>query len=83
MSSAYVRIDLDDLDTDDLIDELENRCLDNDESERLLTIVKDNESDKMKLFIKVMDKYSLMELQEMFAERFDALPSKYQIPLPF
>jgi hypothetical protein len=84
MSYAYVTINLDDVDTSDLIDELENRYLDKDEQESLLDLVKVDleRSEKLKLLLKIVDKYSLQELSEMFKEDCTTPIPKNQLALP-
>lgn len=56
----YVDIELDEFDTDDLIEELENRSLDLEQQDKLLDLIKDGQlkidTPKMKLFLSVMDK---------------------------
>jgi hypothetical protein len=77
-------INLDDVDTSDLIDELENRYLDKDEQESLLDLVKVDleRSEKLKLLLKIVDKYSLQELSEMFKEDCTTPIPKNQLALP-
>lgn len=69
----WVDLDLDDVDTDDLIDELENRYLDEGERKLLLEMVKNND-DKINLFMKIKDRYSIFELEQMFAEQSESIP---------
>jgi len=63
-----IDVDLRHCSTYELIDELENRYLDQREMSSLLDLVKGDDSQKLKLFISVMDKYSSMELQDIFKE---------------
>jgi len=82
--STYIRIDLDDIDTDDLIDELGNRYLDNSEQLELLNLVRDNydDSGKLKIFLKNINRFSVLDLEKMFADIPEpAVAGKNQIPL--
>lgn len=73
---AYVRvdIDLDDVETRDLIDELENRYLDDREQKWLIKLIKDNDGGKLDLFLKARERFTLIELEEMFKEKFPETP---------
>lgn len=84
---AYITVDveLSEIDTRYLLEELENRCLDDNEKRGLLDSIKSNywESDngKWELFLKIKDKYSLFELQEMFKDKRPIEVSKNQLSL--
>lgn len=79
----YVDIDMRHIDTDDLLEELENRYLDEREKIKLQDLLNNDPSEKYKLFMSVMDKYSLLELEEMFKERFThTVQPKEQLALP-
>jgi hypothetical protein len=85
MAYTYLRIELDDIDTSDLIEELDNRYLDNNEQDQLLDLIKESrlrtDAQKIKLFLKAMDKYSIQELQELFQENMSTIISKNQLQL--
>jgi hypothetical protein len=66
--SIWVSVDLDDMDTDDLMDELEKRYLDERDKNILMSIIEDNDP-KIKLFMQVREKYSIFELEEMFGDK--------------
>lgn len=82
---AWVDVNLDDVDTDDLISELENRYLDIHEQNSLLDLVKEgqlrDEPPKLKLFISIMDKYSYLELHDMLIVNSPAKAGSNQLPL--
>lgn len=71
-----------DIRTSELIDALEYHSLDKWEMERLLELITTEAGKKMELFLKVMDRYSIHELEEMFAEKVDAHAGPNQIELP-
>lgn len=83
---AYIDIDLDRVDADDLIEALSNHYLNNNEQQQLLELVKAEASTKMQFFLKIMDKFSLFELEEMFKEKtvfnYSPIP-KEQLKLVF
>lgn len=62
-----VEFNLDDVDTDELLAELENRYLNHREKELLLALAKDNDP-KLKLFMQQAERFSLLELEQMFGE---------------
>lgn len=70
----WIDIDLREIDDDDLLSELENRYLNEDEKLRLIRYLNKDPHEKLKFFISVMDKYSLMELENMFKETFPITP---------
>lgn len=69
---AYVSVDieLEDIDTRHLIDELENRYLNEQEQRWLINLVKANDGGKLDLFLKNRERFTLIELEEMFKEKF-------------
>lgn len=81
----WVDVNLDDVDTDDLISELENRHLDLHEQNALLDLIKDgqmsHEVPKMKLFLSIMEEYSYLELHDMLIINSPAKAGNNQIPL--
>lgn len=78
----YVSIDLDDIQTHELISELENRWLDTDDQRKLVDMLKYEEKEKLKLFYKVIDKFTLIEFEEMFKETYTNIPApKEQLQL--
>lgn len=79
--SIWVDIDLSQVDESDLIDELKDRYLNERERLELVDILNDEGSKKIALFLKVKDKYSLLELEEMFQEKFSHTPCKEQLTL--
>ena len=81
---GYINIDVDlgEISDRDLLEELENRAWLDHEKEQILKVVNSDASNKMLLFMRVMDKYTLIELEEMFKEHFDhAAPPKEQLTL--
>jgi hypothetical protein len=83
MASIRVDIDLNEIDTYELIDELDSRatCLDESEKQQLLDIVKYHDSEKWKWFLSIKDKYSLFELQELAKADDPAVASENQLKL--
>lgn len=81
----WVDVNLDDVDTDDLISELEDRHLDIHEQFALLELIKNSqlsdEPPKLKLFLSIMDKYSYLELHDMLIINSPAKAGLNQIPL--
>ncbi len=83
---AYIDVDTDNFSTSELIRELENRYLDNREKNNLLEIIKEDdeyslECRKLMLFLKVYERYSMLELEEMFKEDLSTFASKNQLKL--
>jgi hypothetical protein len=72
MAYAYLQVDLDEVETSDLIEELDNRYLVVSEQEELLSLIKHSrlhiDAQKISMFLKVMDKFSLQELADLFKE---------------
>lgn len=68
MASIYLDIDLNDIKTYELVEELSNRALilTDSEKQELLDAVSYADSEKWKFFLAVKDKFSLYELQEKF-----------------
>jgi len=85
MASVYIDIDLNDIRTYELIEELDTRslCLSNSDKADLLDIIKEVDSEKWKWFLAIKDKYSLFELQEIINTGEPVRPSKEQLPIPF
>jgi hypothetical protein len=86
MASIRVNIDMDELDTYELIDELENRslCLDDSDKQKLLNIISYTDSAKWKWFLSIKDKFTLMELESKLGEADQiVLPSKNQLKISF
>lgn len=82
MASVWVDINLSELSEGDLIRELEDRYLDEDEQLQILEIVKNSDSKKLQLFLQIMDKFSVLELEDLFKEKPIELPvPKEQIKL--
>lgn len=83
---ALIDIDLDEFSTGELINELENRYLENREKDSLIDLIKDSyrtdECMKLKLFISVYGKYSVLELEEIFKETYTVTKSENQLTLP-
>lgn len=82
-TKVWAEIDLDDVDTRDLINELETRGLSNREEGYLLNLIRDNAEDaaKMRLFLQVQHRYSLKELSELFKEDCSTPIPKNQLSL--
>lgn len=73
MAYLSVDIDLGELSDNDLISELETRGLNREDKIRLLELVTDvpdysNDAAKIKLFLEIKNKFSLLELEAMFGE---------------
>lgn len=83
MAYIYTRITLDDIDTDDLIEELERRHLDIHEQDRLLKMVQDEDSKKLSVFLKAQNKFSVAQLEEMFSEKYNVAAGENQIAITF
>lgn len=80
----WIDINLNDIDTSDLISELEDRYLDDREQAYLLNLIKNNgasDARKMEFFLEVMGKYSMLELQEMFSSLENTIAGKNQLSL--
>lgn len=83
MPSVWIDVDLKEVDTDDLLDELEGRYLNDREQKLLIDLLKGDDNAKLDLFFQVKDKYSLLELQELFKENVNTGPiPKEQLALP-
>lgn len=85
MASVYIDIDLNDVNTWELIEEIENRalCFSDSQKEKLLDAVAYEDAEKWKLFLAIKNKYSLLELQEKFNTHEPACSSKAQLPIQF
>lgn len=82
MPRTLIYIDLEEVDTDDLVDELSTRDLEDIHYRALLGQNLYVNREKINLFNKVMHRFSLLELQEMFTEYFEPLPlAKNQLKL--
>lgn len=79
---AYIRIDMTDIDTDELIGELEDRYLNDREKEWLRDILKGLEDEKDKLWQRVKDGFTIIELEEMFKDHTPIVVAKEQLTLP-
>jgi hypothetical protein len=75
--NIWVSVDLDDMDTDDLLDELENRYLGEREKNILMSILEDNDQ-KVKLFMAAKDRFTIYELENLLQEKCDtAIPKNH------
>jgi hypothetical protein len=85
MASVYIDIDLNDVNSWELIEEIENRalCLSDSQKERVLDAISYDDAEKWKLFLAVKNKYSLLELQELFNTSEPVCSSKAQLPIAF
>lgn len=83
MASIHIDIDLNDIKTWELIDELDNRslCLSDSQKQQLIDIVKYQDSAKWKWFLSIKDKYSMFELQELAKADVPAIASENQLKL--
>lgn len=81
MASVWIDVDLNEVSTRDLLDELENRYLGNREKDLLLELIKNDEGKKVQLFLKVKDRFSLIELEELFKENTYSPPCKEQLSI--
>lgn len=76
-------VDLSEIQTCDLVEELKSRDLDEDYRRDFLGDDLYYNRDKLNLFIKAMGRYSLLELETMFSElAFPAVACKEQLKLP-
>lgn len=85
MASIYFDIDLNDIKTYELVEELSNRALVLTDSEKreLLDTVSYADTEKWKWFLSVKDKFSLHELQERFSCNEVTNVSREQLTIPF
>lgn len=75
MASVRVDIELSEVDTRDLISELEDRYFNEFEFNDIIDMMySDDDKLKMKFFFQIKDKYSLLELKEMFKESITSMP---------
>lgn len=82
MASIWTEIDLDEISTSDLLDELENRYLGEREQASLVELLNDSDKQKFDLFLKIKNRFSAYELEEMFSENHTNMsPSKNQLAL--
>lgn len=79
----YVDIDLYQVSTHELLDELQNRHLNDNEQLSLIQLITTQDTKKFALFLKVYERYSIHELEELFCEKSVIVESENQIPLPF
>lgn len=85
MASIHVDIDLSDINTWELVEELSQRalCLSDTDKQELLDAIKYRDAEKWKWFLSIKDKYSLLELQEKFNENSSVVISKEQLAIQF
>jgi hypothetical protein len=85
MASLYLDIDLNDINTHELIEEVSNRALILTDSNKqdLLEAIAYADAEKWKWFLAVKDKFSLHELQEKFNCNEVTVISKDQLTIPF
>lgn len=85
MASIYLDIDLNDIKTYELVEEISNRALvlTDSEKQELLDAVSYADAEKWKWFLSIKDKFSLHELQEKFNCNEVTNISKEQLPIPF
>lgn len=82
MASVWTEIDLDEISTSDLLDELENRYLGEREQASLVELLNDSDKQKFDLFLKIKNRFSVYELEEMFSDNHtNTPPSKNQLAL--
>lgn len=74
MTYISVNVDLSDIDDYDLILELRYRHLFLNEVKMYTELFKDEEREKVELFLKNMGKYTMRELEELFKEKFPPAP---------
>jgi hypothetical protein len=68
MAYANLQVDLSDIDTWDLVLELQGRRMDDDQRQELAGIVSASDIAKFKLFLQIKDKYTVQELEQTFKE---------------
>lgn len=69
MPSVWVHIDIREVDTEDLLEELQSRYLNDREQMMLIDLLRGEDKSKLDLFFKAKDRYSVLELQELFKEK--------------
>lgn len=80
--SVYVDIDLNEVHAGDLIEELQGRHLSDNQQKELIDMIFYYDKRKLDLFMNVIDRLSLLELEEMFTENSNNIkPSENQIKL--
>jgi hypothetical protein len=80
--SMYVDVDLDEISTSDLIEELETRPLRLDQQKELAALLRDDDKIQFDLFLQVKDRYSIYELEQLFGEKPQVIAvSKEQLRL--
>ena len=65
---ALISVDIDEFETWELIDELDNRYLSYDQKLSLVKYLKSEEQQKVSLFLKVINRFTITEFEEMFSE---------------
>lgn len=84
MASVWVDIDLDEVTTSELLDELENRYLRAHEKQCILKLLREDDELKYDLFFQFKDKFSISEFEEMFKEKsINTTTPKEQLKISF
>lgn len=84
MASVWVDIDLDEVTTSELLDELENRYLSSHEKQCILKLLREDDEMKYDLFFQFKDKFSISEFEEMFkGKSINTTTPKEQLKISF
>lgn len=83
MPSCYVSIDMGEFNTSELIEELSNRTLWSSEKKEIMELLRTEDGGKFDLFLRIIDKFTITELEDMFKENVSCLIPKEQLSLPF
>lgn len=83
MTYITTEVDLRDIDTDDLIMELQDRKIFLRELDMYTNLFEDEDKSKIKFFLSKIEAYTLLELEQMFSEKSISVVSENQIKIPF
>lgn len=84
MAYISLEVDLKEINTSDLVEELEERYLDDYDVARVLKMVTTQDAKKFEFFNRVKDRFSMLELEELFKEHLPACKaSEEQIIINF
>jgi hypothetical protein len=80
---AYINIDIElsEVETRYLIEELESRYIGERELKDLYRLIKSNDSGKLEFLLRATGNFTIPELEEMFKDKAPIIPSKEQIKL--
>lgn len=82
MASVWVDVDLEEVSTRDLLDEIEDRYLGTWEQKMLISMIRNEDRAKFDFFFQIKDKFTLSQLEELFKEPCINVPTpKEQLKL--